>query len=128
MHIESFLRQLFETDRPRFEVSRNQILTSIGDIEDRIFYIHEGAVCAFYLHDGQEQVIRLGYKGSVINALPSFYERTPSQLEIRAIRDSVCSSIDREAFISIALDEAHIHSYMELLQQLICQQMERELD
>ncbi|NNK79960.1 MAG: Crp/Fnr family transcriptional regulator, partial [Flavobacteriales bacterium] len=44
-------------------MKRNEVLTDYGQTEHHIYFIYEGAVCAFYAGEEEEKVIRFGYKG-----------------------------------------------------------------
>ena len=53
-------------------VQKGEFLIKEGEIERNIYLIKTGAVRVFYLTEYEEQTIRLGYEGSLINSLSSF--------------------------------------------------------
>ena len=128
MNAEQFIISLFKEQTARQDVARNEVLTKIGSTENRLYYVHEGLVCAFYINDGEEQVIRFGYQGSIMNALPSFFGGRPSELEIRAVRSSLVSSISRTEFLELSRTAELSEAYIDLLELFTIQQMEREFD
>mgnify|MGYP003537891681 FL=1 len=60
-------------------LNKGEFLLRAGEIERNLYYIESGAVRAFYLSEFEEQTIRLGYEGSIINSLASFLKGTPSE-------------------------------------------------
>ncbi len=100
-----------------------------GETEDHIYYIVSGAVRAIYRSAFEEQTIRFGYEGSIINSLASFLKRAPSELYIEAMRRTVVRSIPREAFYALVAESPdNLRQYADLLESTIVQQLDREID
>lgn len=110
-------------------ISRHHILTHVGEIERHLYYVESGALSTIYPHEENEQCIRFGYQGSIINALPSYFTSEPSQLELKALRRSTVRPIPRAVMERyITESPAREHGYRKLLELLAVQQVERELD
>ncbi len=127
MQRSSFLnsiQQAFEK-LPAQKFRKGTILTDIGQVEHHLFFISEGAVKIYYQSALNEHVIRLGYTGSMINSLTSFYSEKPSELVIEVIRESSIKMLHRDAILNIKKNSS---GYPEFLEQLLIQQLERELD
>ncbi len=109
--------------------SRGQNLIAKGSVERNIYYIDKGAVRVVYCHDGQEFNIRFGYQGSVITSLPSFFDGSPSQFNMEALRKTTVKLLDRERYLDWLTGKPNgMQMYSLQLEQLISQLMERELD
>ncbi len=110
-------------------VSKGEFLLRAGEIERNLYYIERGAVRAFYLSEFEEQTIRLGYEGSIINSLASFLKGTPSEFYLEPIRKTKLLVISKEQFMKVVEDsEESRQQYSRLLELLITQLIEREID
>ena len=129
---QNFIEKLlnaFNEFADRKTVAKNELLTREGQIEKNIFYIETGAVRVFRLSDTEEQTIRFGYPGSFINSLYSFIKNTPSEFYIEAIRKTMVRVMKKESFLSLAYEnEESLMQYTQLLENLVTQQIEREID
>lgn len=110
-------------------IKRNEFIISEGQVEKHIYLILEGAVRVFYINGLEEHSIRFGYKDSVITSLASFMNGSPSELFIQAIRKTKLLSISKDNFNSlIQSDNKRLIQYKNLLEELVVQQMDREID
>lgn len=110
-------------------VSKNHILTKEGQVERNIYFIEKGAVRAFRITDTEEQTIRLGYEGSFITSLSSLLTQQPSEFYIEAIRKTSMYIINKKQLDElINVNMESVQQYNALLENLIVQQMEREID
>jgi CRP/FNR family transcriptional regulator, anaerobic regulatory protein len=122
------LTQLGETAVQK-TFKKNDYLIKEGDIERNIFFIHSGAVRVFRITDQEDQTIRFGYKGNIITSISSFFTATPSEFFIEALRKTVVSIVSKEKFYEfVQADPQHLNAYNTILENLIVQQMEREID
>ena len=113
----------------KIEVKRNEFLITPGMVEQNIYLVDKGALRIFFLSEFEEHTIRFGYKNSIITSLASFFKGTPSELYIQAIRKSTILSISKKDFQAfVDEDESRIRQYKNILEDLIVQQMEREID
>ena len=76
-------------------IPRNHYLLQAGQIERHFYFIEEGAVQLFYISEHEEHIIRLCYKGSIINVLPSFLQGTPSRFYLQAIRKTTLRAVPK---------------------------------
>ena len=127
-----FLQQLinlFEEKNNKKVLEKGNFLIQEGQIETNIYYIKKGAVRVFHLTDAEEQTIRFGYDGSIINSLSSFIQESPSEFYIDAVRKStvlVLSKNDLTELVNVTVENTK--AYNTFLEVVITQQIERELD
>lgn len=110
-------------------VAKGNYLIKAGDIEQHLYFIETGAVRVFYLTEFEEHTIRLGYTGSIINSLSSFIKGTPSEFYIEALRKTelkIISKTDLRHLIHSS--EENMRGYIDLIELLVTQQIEREID
>jgi CRP-like cAMP-binding protein len=110
-------------------VPKGDYIIKAGDIEQNLYFVDKGAVRVFYLTEFEEHTIRLGYSGSIINSLSSFIKGTPSEFYLEAIRKTelkVISKNDLRALINESSENQK--GYIDLLELLVTQQIEREID
>ncbi|MGF1637957.1 MAG: Crp/Fnr family transcriptional regulator [Cyclobacteriaceae bacterium] len=113
----------------RKEYVKGEFLIQEGQIEENIYLIESGAVRVFHLSEFEEQTIRFGYEGSILNSLNSFINATASEFYIEAMRKTVAYVIDKKAFVEIVYkDNQSQQAYIKLLENLVSQQIEREID
>lgn len=96
-----------------------------GEIENNLYLIEKGAIKIYYLSEFDEKIVRLGYKGSIINSLSSFLNNHPSELYIEAIRETKVKILGRNMVQDII---NHSHNYSSFLETLLIQQIDREID
>lgn len=114
------------TDR---KVSRNEFICQFGAIDKNIYFVEKGAIRVFLQNEHEEQTIRFGYQGSFITALSSFLQGVPSVYYIQAIRATDLKVISKEHFETlIAADPRYLLLYNKILEELVIQQLEREID
>lgn len=108
---------------------RGQFILKAGEIERNLYFVKSGAIRVFYLTEFDEQIIRFGYKGSLINSLSSFINQKPSEFYIEAIRKTTLMVISREKLYQLVNEnETSLKQYILLLETLITQQIDREID
>ncbi|MEX2596619.1 MAG: Crp/Fnr family transcriptional regulator [Salibacteraceae bacterium] len=109
--------------------ARGEIISEAGVTEKHLFYVKSGAVHAFYVAEREEHTIRFGYKGSMITSIPSFYDQSPSLVYLQAIRKTVVTVFERKSFYAALEENEELKAlYVETLENLAAQQMEREID
>ncbi len=101
-----------------------------GAVETKLYLIVEGAVQVLYQTNADApQVIRLAYRGSLVNGLPSFLTGSPSTLSLHTVRKTVLHAVPAKAIKSFFLQTPeNADAYRQLLESLLAQQFERELD
>ncbi|HLP11569.1 MAG TPA: Crp/Fnr family transcriptional regulator [Flavobacteriales bacterium] len=110
-------------------VAKGSYIIKAGDIEQHLYFIETGAVRVFYLTEFEEHTIRLGYTGSIINSLSSFIKGTPSEFYIEALRKTELKVISKTDLRNlIHSSEENMRGYIDLIELLVTQQIEREID
>lgn len=110
-------------------LERGDFLVRSGDIERKVYLIVSGAVHVFYVSEHEELSIRFGYAGSIMTSLPSFFTGQPTDFYIQAIRRTEIRAISKAVFLEKIDQEIDFKNlYITLLEQLVEQQMEREVD
>ncbi|MGB3465131.1 MAG: Crp/Fnr family transcriptional regulator [Cyclobacteriaceae bacterium] len=110
-------------------LKRNEFLVRKGDINSNTFYVDSGAIRVFLVINEEEHTIRFGYHGSIITPLHSFFEDDPSPFYFQAIRKTVVRCMPRNNLRNfIDTNQEGRQLYTRLLEELILQQMEREVD
>ena len=100
-----------------------------GEIERDIYYVVSGAIRVIYLTEFEEQTIRFGYEGSIINSLSSFLKGAPSEFYIEAMRKTHVKIISKEAFLKLVYESLeNLRQYTTMLEEVITQQIDRETD
>lgn len=109
-------------------IDRNEFLKVKGSIDTNLYYIKSGSLRLFVLDDYEEQIIRFAYKENLIVSLDSFLTGKPSDLYIQAIKKSVVKVIRKDQFDQFLKEENNQHLWTEILENLVVQQLEREID
>ena len=130
MEVGAFVKELFESSNATQKVfSKGDYLLTHGKVENHIYLIVSGAVRAIAYINEEEQTIRLGYKGSIMTSVTSFYTSQPSEFSIEAIRKTVVKIIPKHVFLEfVQKNTHHLEVYNKLLTELVLSQMEREID
>ncbi len=110
-------------------ISKGEYLLREGQVERNLYYIENGAVRLFHLHESEEQTVRFGYEGSFINSLSSFIKGSPSEFYIEAIRKTCVKTIAKEDIYQLVHENTeNLKAYSAFLEIVITQQIEREID
>lgn len=115
---------------PPFQLfKRGTYLFKAGSIAKSAFFIKNGSVSVQCDMEKSTQIIRFGYAGSLITALDSYLNGKSSIYTIQALKASEVAIIpksDLEAFWNYS--NANRQLWLQIVESLIVQQMERELD
>lgn len=122
------MKEIIELSERTISLERNAFLKVNGGVDTNIYYIESGSVRIFVLDDDQEQTIRLGYKENLIVLLDSFLTGTPSRLFIQAIKKTTVRVIPKTQINAFLTSEANRRLWIEILETLVVQQLEREID
>ncbi len=86
-----------ETELPfviqKHQFSRNQLITGIGDVEDRVYFIDKGMVQISIPSNNSYKVIDFFFRAQWFSCFTSFLNRGPSDVEARALLDSKVEAI-----------------------------------
>lgn len=130
--MENFILQLmeeFQTNGRPIELTKGEFLIRENETEHHLYFIEQGAVRAFYQSEHEEHTIRFGYEGNIINSLGSYFSNKPSELYIEALKKTQVKALHKQAIEAfVQQSESNSQSYLKLIEQLVVQQIEREID
>lgn len=75
------------------ELPKDASILKSGQVSDRIYFINEGLVRAFYERDGKEHTLWLGFAGEFVYSVKSFIEQSPSLDTIVLVTDCKFTSL-----------------------------------
>ncbi|MGC4104609.1 Crp/Fnr family transcriptional regulator [Ferruginibacter sp.] len=129
---ETFIEKLikiFDEAGTEKVFAKGEFLLREGETEKHLYMVVSGAIRVLYLSEFEEQTIRFGYEGSLINSLSSFIKSAPSEFYIEAIRKTTIKMIAKEDFLQLVhKDHETLSQYVSLLELLLTQQIDREID
>lgn len=110
-------------------LKRYEILKAVDTLDTNIYWIEEGAIKMSIFDHQEERIIRFGYKNNFFVALDSFLKHTHSPLEFTALKRTKIHVLSKTKFESIIQGNSDfLQMWNVILQDLILQQMEREID
>lgn len=109
-------------------LKRNDFLRQQGSVDSSIYFVESGSLKVFILEGGEEQIIRFGYKGNFLVALDCYLSGRPSVFAIQAIKKAVVRVVSKETWLDGMEGEHYQKWWIGVLEQLVLQQMEREID
>lgn len=109
-------------------IERNEFVKQAGSVDTNIYFIQSGSVKIYVINDNDEQILRLGYKGSLIASLDSFFTQKPSIFFIQALKKSVIKVITSAQLNSFLREGNNGLLWNAILEDLVLQQIEREID
>lgn len=126
----------------KITLQRGDLLKAADTKDDAIYFVQSGCFKLFVWHLELEQIIRFGYAGELLTALDSFISGEPSPIVIEALRKSEVWSVRKEVFMHYLYNTKHedrsvlrasgsidrLQIWHTLLENLIYQQLEREMD
>jgi len=122
------MQELIALSTKTVTVARNDFVKARGSIDTNVYHIEEGSVRIYVLDGIEEQIIRFGYKGNLVVCLDSYLTGMPSDFTIQAIKKTTIRVITK-AQIDIFLNQSpNTRLWSSLLENLILQQLEREID
>ncbi len=108
---------------------KGEFLLKEGQVENNIYFVKSGALRVLLLSEFEELTIRFGYEGSLITSLSSFIKGTPSEFYMEAIRKTTLHVVPKTTLLKLVNEDAEsLKEYIALLENLITQQIEREID
>ncbi len=122
------MKAIIELSDREITLERNAFLKVKGSIDTNLYFIESGSLRIFVLDDYEEQTIRFGYKENLIVSLDSFLTGKPSDLFIQAIKKTVLKVITKQQVHRFLEEESNRVLWTKLLENLVLQQMEREVD
>jgi len=122
------MQEIIALSQKTITLERNEFLKVKGSIDTNIYYVESGSLSVFILDECEEQVIRFGYQGNIIVALDSYLTGKPSDFYIQAIKKSTVKVITKLQMDSFLSKEENKLLWTKILEDLMLQQMEREID
>ncbi len=122
------MKELVELSEKTVILDRNAFLNNKGNIDTNIYYIESGSVRIFVVDNDVEQIVRFGYKGNLIVSIDSFLTGKPTNFFIQAIKKTIVKVITKQHLELFLKSEANKSLWIPVLENLILQQMEREID
>lgn len=123
--------KIFELDlwEKEIELKKGDFLKRENTIDTNTYFIVEGSI-KIYFRDGEhEPIIRLGYSNNLVTALDCFIKEQASPLIFEAIKHTNVKVLRKSTLQEfIASEPIFQESWTEILQQLLVDQMEREID
>jgi len=110
-------------------LKRGELLKRGNTKDNNIYFIVEGSLRMYIIHENEEQNIRFAYKNNIISALDSFLNGKNSPLYIEAIKKCIVKVISKKDFMHFTQQNKEQQQWWQsILEDLILQQMEREID
>lgn len=122
------MKEIIALSQREIAIERNGFLKTKGSIDTNVYYIVEGSLRIFILDKNNEQTIRFGYKDNLIVSLDSFFSGKPSDIYIQAIKKTCVKVITKPQIDSFLEIEYNKNLWVKILENLVVQQMEREID
>jgi len=123
------LKALMETSGVEKKFSKGNMLIREGEVEKNLYHVTSGLIRVFLLSEFEEQTIRFGYQGSIINSLSSFITGKPSEFYMDAIRKTTVRAVTREQLLGLVnKSDENRQQYIQTIELAVTQQVEREVD
>ena len=122
------MTELINLSDKKVTLERNDFLKVEGSIDTNIYFIESGSLRVFVISEYEEQTIRFGYKDNLIVSLDSFLSGKPSNFYIQAIKKTEVKVISKSTFDEFLKTDKNRNWWIEVLEGLVLQQMEREMD
>ena len=123
------LTDLISLSEKTLTLQRNEYLSVSGTIDTNIYFVKSGSVRIFVSNDkNEDQIIRFGYTKKLVVSLDSYLTEKPSVFSIQALKKTVLQVITKKQLQDYLNRDHHSVLWNNILENLVLQQMERELD
>jgi CRP-like cAMP-binding protein len=122
------MKEIIALAEKEITLQRNEFLKTQGTIDTNIYFIQSGSLRIFVMDHSEEQIIRFGYPNNIVVALDSFLTGKPSDFYIQALKKTIVRVIPKHRFETFVQNENNQRMWISILENLVLQQMERELD
>lgn len=110
-------------------LKRNEFLTNIGQTEQHLYWVIEGNLKIYYLHDGEEACVGFAYPETLVCSYPSFIKKKPTQYAIQAIKPCRLIGIQREHFYQLFSQYNELETaWRKLTEEALLGRMDREVE
>lgn len=121
--------ELIALSEKTITLKRNEYLKVKGSTDTQIYFVESGSLRVFVFDNADEQIIRFGYTGDMLVSLDSFLTEKPSDFIIQAIKKTKLKVVSKKRFMQfIQSTEQNRERWIQILEDLVLQQMEREKD
>jgi CRP-like cAMP-binding protein len=131
VHLDTLItkmNQIIALAETSITLNRNGYLKEGGSIDTNVYYIESGSIKIFVLDEGEEQIIRFGYKNNLVVSIDSFLTGNPSAFYIQAIKKTVVKVVTKKQMERFLQEDSNRSWWISILENLVLQQMEREID
>ncbi len=73
--------------------NKNECLTKMGEVENYYYFIKSGSIKVSYIKEDKEFILDFWFENEIIFSFSSLIERLPSEIELRAISETVAERI-----------------------------------
>jgi CRP-like cAMP-binding protein len=122
------MQEIIKLSDKTITLERNEFLKVKGTIDTNVYYVENGSLRIFVLDNDEKQVIRFGYEKNLVTALDSYLSGKPSDLYIQALKKTVVRVISKAQIEEFLKEEHNRLLWVKILEDLVLQQMEREID
>ena len=123
------LTDLISFSEKTLTLQRNEYLSVSGTIDTNIYFVKSGSLRIFVCNDKDEdQIIRFGYTNNLVVSLDSYLTGKPSVFSIQALKKTDLRVITKKQLQDYLNRDHHSMIWNNILENLVLQQMERELD
>ena len=81
--------------------SKGDVLTSLGDIENNLYFLLDGAFRLFYEHETKDTTLNIGFPGSFMSSYTSYLTREASDFVLESLTDSTYIFITHNNLLEI---------------------------
>ena len=123
------LTDLISFSENTLTLQRNEYLSVSGTIDTNIYFVKSGSLRIFVCNDKDEdQIIRFGYTNNLVVSLDYYLTGKPSVFSIQALKKTDLRVITKKQLQDYLNRDHHSMIWNNILENLVLQQMERELD
>ena len=123
------LTDLISLSEKTLTLQRNEYLSVSGTIDTNIYFVKSGSLRIFVSNDKDEdQIVRFGYTNNLVVSLDSYLTGKPSVFSIQALKKTDLRVITKKQLQDYLNRDHHSVLWNNILENLVLQQMERELD
>jgi len=96
----------------REEIPAKTLLLKEGDIARKSFFIEQGCLRVWFLHNGKEISFMFYFEGDVVSSVESFRNQVPSLFSIETIEASVIRWITKTDLDRVLEKDAFLNHYL----------------
>ena len=123
------LTDLISLSEKTLTLQRNEYLSLSGTIDTNIYFVKSGSLRIFVSNNKDEdQIVRFGYTNNLVVSLDSYLTGKPSVFSIQALKKTDLRVITKKQLQDYLNRDHHSVIWNNILENLVLQQMERELD